>query len=178
MRRDIEGLRTPYPLATMLPAYLQEDQLVVRVTAGLDDVLAPVVSALDCLEAYVDPRLSPEDFLTWLAAWVGATLDDHWSDERRRACVLAAAELHRQRGTVEGLRRLLALATGGDVTVDEVGGVTWSTRPTPRDEQPVPSLAVTVAVDDPVSVRRSVLEDLVRSAKPAHVPHTIEVVSR
>jgi phage tail-like protein len=180
MRADIPGLRTPYPLSTLVPAYLQEDDFVVRMTTGLDDVVAPVIAVLDCLDAYVDPLLAPPDFVTWLGSWVGAPLDDNWPDDRRRWSVLAACELHRLRGTVPGLRALVSLATGGEVTVTEPGGVERSASPTTADQVPAreQTLVVRAEVDDPTSVRRAALEELVDAAKPAHVPHVIEVVPR
>jgi phage tail-like protein len=36
----------------------------------LHEVLAPVVATIDCLGAYLDPALTPEDFLRWLGGWV------------------------------------------------------------------------------------------------------------
>jgi len=179
MRGHVPGLGTPYPIATMLPAFMQEDQFVVRLTSGLDDVVAPVISVLDCLDAYVDPRLAPDDFLDWLAAWVGAPLDDHWGDERRRTSVLAAASLHRMRGTPEGVRAVVALATGGDVEIVEPGGTSVSTSPTPDAAgDSADALLVRIAVDDPADVRLFALDELVTACKPAHLPHTIEVVKR
>jgi phage tail-like protein len=163
----------------MLPAFMQEDQFLVRLTTGLDDVVAPAISVLDCVDAYVDPLLAPPDFVDWLAAWVGAPLDDHWGDDRRRTSVLAAATLHRMRGTVEGLRAVVALATGGDVEVVEPGGTSIALAPTaPAAGDGVGRLLVRVAVDDPSDVRLFALDELVASCKPAHLPHTIEVVQR
>jgi phage tail-like protein len=167
-------------LAATVPAFLQDDQFLVRLTAGLDEVLAPVISVLDCLDAYVDPRLAPDDFVEWLGAWVGAPLDDHWADDRRRAAVLASATLHHLRGTVEGLRALVELATGCPVDVLEPGGVSVSQSPGESTAES-PWLVVRVHADpDPSSepLRLAVLEELVSAAKPAHVPHTIEVVPR
>lgn len=179
MRSGVDGLGTPYPMATMVPGFMQEDSFVVRMTSGLDDVVAPAISALDCLDAYVDPLLAPPDFVDWLASWVGASLDDHWPDERRRRSVLAAASLHRLRGTIEGLRAVVALATGGDVDVVEPGGTSWSSSPTgdakPNGDQ---VLVVRLRLDRPDEVRQAALEELVTSAKPAHLPHRIEVEQR
>lgn len=179
MRGLVPGLSSPYPLAGTLPAFLQDDQFLVRMTAGLDEVLAPVVSVLDCLDAYVDPRLAPDDFVEWLGEWVGAPLDDHWPDERRRATVLAAAALHHLRGTTAGVRALAELATGCAVEVFEPGGVSVSQSPTELAAEE-PWLLVRVHADpepeDGPTWRLGVLEELVAAAKPAHVPHTIEVV--
>src|SRR5580693_7599811 len=98
MRADIAGLDTPYPLGTLMPAIYQEDPATMRWTAGLDDVLAPVISTIDCLGAYLDPLLAPEDFVLWLADWFGLTLDENWPVDRRRAAVATSVALYRQSG--------------------------------------------------------------------------------
>jgi phage tail-like protein len=178
MRRDVPGLGTPYPLATLVPGVLQEDDFLVRLTAGLDDVLAPAIGVLDCIDAYVDPLLAPPDFVDWLAEWVGAPLDDHWSEARRRQSVLAAASLHRRRGTTRGLIELVELATGGSVEVVEPGSTSWSSSPTGEPTAGGCELVVRVTVDEPDTVRLAALDELVEGAKPAHLPHRIEAVRR
>jgi phage tail-like protein len=178
MRGAVVGLPTPHPLGAMLPAFMQEDSFTVRLTEGLDAVLAPVLSVLDCLDAYVDPRVAPEDFLVWLADWVGAALDDHSGDDERRWSVLVAAEMHRARGTIAGLRTHLELATGGEVEVIETGGVEVSVRPTDPDDPSSEGLLIRLTVADPAAVRIRAVEELVDAVKPAHLPHVIEVISR
>ena len=181
MRGTVAGLASPYPLITLLPAvYQEEDPFVARFTAGLDDVLAPVIATLDSLEAYVDPLLAPEDFLAWLAGWVGVTVNANAPVGQHRATVARAAELHRLRGTVEGLRTALELLTGGDVEVTDSGGVVHSDRPgTPAPGDPRPWVRVSVRVPaelgwSPEALRAAV-EAAVVAAKPAHVQHVVEV---
>jgi phage tail-like protein len=178
MRGTVPGLDTPYPIAGLLPVALQEDGLATRLTAGLDDVLAPVIATLDCLSAYVDPRLAPADFLTWLGTWVGVALDESWPLDRRRATVAQAVALYRTRGTPGGLRAHLEVLTGGQVEVTDSGGVYWSTTPdsTTATEGP-PALAVRVTDPDRGASDPVVLHELVGSSKPAHVPHTVEIVT-
>jgi phage tail-like protein len=176
MRGSVPGLPTPYPLAGLLPAFLQEDGFAVRWTAGLDDVLAPVIAVLDCLDAYVDPGLAPRDFRSWLAGWVGALTDEQWDDRRHWRAIAAAVTHYRARGTVAGLRAQLEVASGGRVEFVESGGVSWST--TPRDDWAAdvePHLAIGITVRDPEAVQWAALESVVMAAKPAHLPHTIEV---
>jgi phage tail-like protein len=169
VRGAAPGIENPFPLATFLPAVLQEDPLLPRLTAGLDDVLAPVIATLDCLDSYLDPALSPPDFLGWLGGWVGMDLPDEWDPARKRAAITAAVELHRRRGTVSGLRDLLTTLTGVEVVVRESGGVSWSTTPT--DEEPAEAWLVVSAP----GADRATVEALVAAAKPAHVPHSVEV---
>jgi hypothetical protein len=67
--------------------------------------------------------------------------------------------------------------TGGRVEVTDSGGVFWSTTPdgtTVTDGEP--TVAVQVVDPDPGASDPVVLHELVASAKPAHVPHTVEIV--
>lgn len=175
-RGSVPGLPTAAPLGELLPSYLQEDEFAMRWTAGLDDVLAPVFSVLDCLDSYVDPRLTPEDFLVWLGGWVGAYLDERWELSRARDAVRSAVDIHRLRGTAAGLRAQFEVATGGTVEIVESGGVSWSSEP---GQVPVPPdfhVHIRITVTDPEHQHRAALEDLAEAAKPAHLTHTIEVI--
>jgi phage tail-like protein len=177
MRGSTTILPTPKPLAELLPAVLQEDAFVGRFTAGLDDVLSPVFSILDCLDAYVDPAVCPADYLDWLAGWVGLVLDENWPVDRRRTLTSRAVGLYRTRGTAEALRAEVEVFTGGTVDVRDNGGTVVSDVPGAAfpDKEP-PRIVVQVAVDDPASVNVKTLDALVAAAKPAHVLHEIEVI--
>jgi phage tail-like protein len=183
MRGTVTGLDSPHPLGGLMPAVFQDDNFTMRWTAALDDVLAPVMASLDCIEAYVDPLLAPEDFLIWLAGWSGIVIDENWPLARQRAVVAATAELYRTRGTPAGLRRHIELVTGGQVEIAESGGVTWSTTPMPADTSaPADSangqgswVSVRVTVTDPDEINVRALDSLIDAIKPAHVVHRLEV---
>jgi phage tail-like protein len=177
MRRAVPGLDTPYPLGTLMPAVYQEDPVAMRWTAGLDDVLAAVISTLDCVGAYVDPMLAPADFVRWLADWFGTVLDENWPLIRQRTAVARSVELYRQSGTVEGLRSLLELVTGGAVEVSDSGGTIWSQAPnTPPPGRDEAALVVRVTIEPGAAFDAKAVDELVVAAKPAHVLHTVEVV--
>jgi phage tail-like protein len=183
MRGTVTGLGSPHPLGDLMPAVFQDDSFTMRWTAALDDVLAPVMTSLDCIEAYVDPLLAPEDFLLWLAGWSGMVLDENWPLPRQRAVVAATAELYRSRGTSAGLRRHVELVTGGQVEITESGGVTWSVTPTPAEPSASgvpagnqgPWVTVRVSVPDPDQINVRALDALIGAIKPAHVIHRLEV---
>jgi phage tail-like protein len=179
MRGLVPGLATAVPMVELLPAVYQEDPFTERFVGGFDDVLAPVLSTLDCLVEYFDPLLAPEDFLEWLSGWVGIELDEGWPIERRRAVVGTAVEMYRMRGTVAGLRANLEVLTGGDVQVVDSGGVAWSRDPAAAlPGESSPRLAVRVAVDDAETAPLDLVEAAVAAAKPAHVVHRVEVEER
>jgi phage tail-like protein len=178
MRGIVPGLSSPHPMATGLPAIFQEeDPFTVRFTEAFDDSLAPVFSTLDNLPAYFDPRYAPEDFLGWLAGWVAIELDETWDVARRRAAVRGGADLLRRRGTAIGLATELELATGGQVEIIESGGSAWSLDPgSPMVGSARPALLVRIRVADPAGLDRERIDRIVDAAKPAHVPHRVEVV--
>ncbi|GAB1513173.1 phage tail protein [Actinophytocola sp. KF-1] len=168
MRGAARELGNPFPLAGFLPAVLQEDPLLERLTSGLDDVLSPVIATLDCLDAYLDPAMTPPDFLDWLGTWVGLELPGDLPAARKRAAVAGAIGLHRGRGTVAGIRDLLTALLDVPVTVEDSGGVSWSTTPTEPTEDET-WLRITAPGAD-----RAAVEAVVATAVPAHVPRTIE----
>ncbi len=179
MRGLVAGLLNPHPLGESLPALYHEDSFTQRLTGALDEVMAPVYASLDGLGAYLDPALAPDDFLDWLASWVGVALDETWPIERRRQLVADAAGLYRSRGTVAGLAAQVTVYTGGEVTVEDNGGAAWSKQAGGAiPGKAAPLLRVRVSVDQPDSISLARLEAVVATAKPAHVPHTIEVVGR
>jgi phage tail-like protein len=176
----VPGLGSAMPLASRLPAVLQEDAFLQRFLLAFDDALAPVFTTLDGLACYLDPRLAPEDFLDWLADWVGVRVHDSWSTGQRRDVVAHAAEIHRRRGTVQGLADAVRLAVGGvrDVVIADSGGAGWSQTPgADLPGQAAAKLHVKVYADAAKDVSVPRLERIISSVKPAHVPHTVEVLS-
>ncbi len=176
MRRLAPGLVTPFPLGASLPGLYQEDDLVQRLCAALDEVLAPVVSDLDCLSAYLDPATTPSDLLQWLAGWVGVVLDDT-PPERWRQLVRSAAAVHRRRGTVGGLRAAVVAVFGVEPEIRESGGTSWSAEAGgPLPGSPEPFLLVRVRAPGDVTLDARRLDAFVAAVKPAHVPHRVEVL--
>lgn len=172
----VDGLASPRPLIGTLPGLYQEDPLAASLTQAFDDVLAPLLSTIDNIDAYLDPALTPEDFLDWLAGWVGLLPDETWPVERRRAVVAVAAHLYRNRGTASGLAMHVRLLTAGEVEVVDSGGSVWSTTPgaaAPGDD----SYSVTIKVKPPKQggADRARIEALIATAKPAHVVHQVEI---
>jgi phage tail-like protein len=169
--------RSPFPLAEQLPAVYFEDPFALRFAEGLDTLLGPMLVVLDCLPAYLSSWLAPEDFLDWLAHWVGAELTGDEAAAVRREAIATAVFMHRRRGTARGLAAAVRFATGVTPEIDESGGSAWSARPLgPYPGRVDPGLRVTLRVPDPAQVNRVRLEAVVAAATPAHLPFTVEVV--
>ena len=173
----VPGLASPHPLGERLPALYLDDSFVQRLTGALDEVLAPVLSSLDNLDAYLDPDLAPEDFVQWLGGWVGLALDESLPSERRRAVLAEAVGLYRVRGTAGGLAAYLRLLTGAEVEIEETGGTSYD-----RGAYPAPpgapgfSLLVRLRPPEGVELSAARMDALVAAAKPAHVVHRVEIL--
>lgn len=186
-RGTIAGLASPVHLADSLPGLFQEEEgdpvtgrlqpnFVQRFTSAFDDLLAPVFASLDNLDSYFDPRLTPADFLEWLAGWLGIELDETWTLARRRKLVLRAVELYRWRGTARGVAETVAVYTGVEPEVVDNGGVAWSTEPeNPLPGDPTPRVVIRIDAKRTASVERARLEALVAAVKPAHLIAEIEM---
>jgi phage tail-like protein len=176
-RAAVPGLPSPHPIGAQLPALYADDDFAQRFTAGLDTVLAPVFATLDNLPAYLDPRVTPADFLTWLASWVGALDDPHWPVEQRREAVVRAMELHRGRGTKRGLLDALRLLLGVDAEIVGDGKAVWS-RTAGADLPPPAAAEVLVRVrPGRAAVDAGRVQELVRALVPVHVVCRIEITS-
>ncbi|QES51464.1 phage tail protein [Streptomyces venezuelae] len=177
-RGSIDGLGSSAPLGAMLPAVFAEDDLAQRFVAGLDEVLAPILNVLDCLDSYFTPALAPVDFTRWLAGWVGAETDGTEPEDRLRAAVAAAAYLHRVRGTRRGLAEAIRLTFGVEPEITESGGAGWSARPLgPVPGERRPRLDVTLRLPAPTPADEHRLDSLVAAARPAHMPYTVKVTA-
>jgi phage tail-like protein len=177
MRREIAGLESPYPMIGLLPSVYENDSFTRRWTAGLDEVIAPIISTIDCVGAYVDPLLAPDDFVRWLAGWFGVLLDENWPMSAQRAVIAEAVDLYRMRGTMQGLRRHLDLVVDGEVEILESGGVSASIRPRPEPPTDVEHWVRVVVRPSPGSeTSPAAVEAVIRAAKPVHVLHAVEVL--
>lgn len=181
-------LRNPHPLGQTLPgvyrdAWLDEELRTgqkpfgERFVSAFDEVLGPVLAVLDNLDAYFDVETAPNDFLPWLGQWVAASIDESWSEDRRRRFIGQAAGLYRRRGTPAGLRDHLQIYTDGVVEVKETGDSSWSLEPDgPMPGKSEPVVVVLVSVEDPAAVNVARLDALIRASKPAHVVHRLQVL--
>jgi phage tail-like protein len=168
-------------LALLASGPLERRPLVLRMMDAFDEALAPVIASLDNLEAYFDPRLAPEDFVDWLCTWVAFSPRQDAPLPHRRAHVRRAVQLLRTWGTASGIRHFVAIFAGvrpEQVEIEDNGGVTSSTDPrVALPGTPQPALTVRVRLDAGDHLQPRHLDRLVSVAKPAHVPHEVEVVA-
>jgi phage tail-like protein len=175
MRGAVRGLASPHPLGETLPALYADDSFTQRLCQGLDEVLAPVLSTLDCLPAYLDPATAPADMVEWMAGWVGVAIAPGMPDWRRRQLVAAAARLYVLRGTPSAIRTIVELSSGQTPEIRESGGTNWSLDPhAPLPGRPELELIVRLQAGPDVDQTR--LTALIDAFVPAHVRWHLELM--
>ena len=95
-----------------LPSLYRQVDFFDRFLKIMEEGFDPALQTSDFLWAYLDPLTSPEALLPFLAHWVGWKLDSRIDEISQRQLIRNAIKLHRLRGTREGLRLYLHLATG------------------------------------------------------------------
>ncbi|HEX7028499.1 MAG TPA: phage tail protein, partial [Gammaproteobacteria bacterium] len=115
----IRALRVYYPrfswLNRFLPAIYREQgeysEFLDRYLANVEGILTGVESEIASAQLLFDTRTAPDEYLDWLAAWLGGVIDSGWDSRRKRLFIDHAELLFRWRGTRIGMRAALRLAT-------------------------------------------------------------------
>jgi phage tail-like protein len=123
----IENVKVYYPRNSSLqylPSVYREDPVsadfLARYLSIFDTIRGHTSSQISSIARYLDPASTPAnrrnqsgtDFLSWLAGWLGLSLQSNWPIEKRRKLVESAHHLFDRRGTVEGLKLQVELYAG------------------------------------------------------------------
>jgi phage tail-like protein len=162
-------------LRSGLPSIYREEDFGMRFVGALEELLDPIVAILDGLSAHFDPDLAPRDVLDLVAVWLGVDLDESQSIAARRDKVRHAAELGRRRGTVAGLQLALKLSFPNlPLRVEDGGGVSWSTDPSPKAEPGVTQFIV--YCDRPIPAeQQAAVARCIEQVKPIHTSYRLRV---
>lgn len=127
---EIDSMVVTYPrisLRRYLPAVFGQEPVAAdftdRFLGIFDRTFRGVERIMDRQAALFDPMSAPtsvnrqKDFLSWLATWVGVTLESNWPEKRRRRFLKQAVSLFPWRGTPRGLRKALKLYLGVPDTI-------------------------------------------------------------
>ena len=179
-----------------LPEIFEQDELMGRFLMLFESFWAPIETQIDNVRRYLDPEMTPEGFLPWLASWVGLDLDGRLSKERQRQLIRQAVSLYRRRGTKQALREHLELYTGGQVQIIEHRARDFCLGPDARlgpgialGRDNVPHTFTVIAHLPPVSPgaegkhqhtweeveRHRAIEEIIEAERPAHTGYNLVI---
>jgi phage tail-like protein len=183
-----------------LPELYEQDELMARFLMLFESFWAPIETQSDNVRHYFNPEMTPDDFLPWLASWVGLELDERLSRERQRQLIRSAVSLYRRRGVKQALEEYLEIYTGGQAEIIEHRAHNFRLGPDARlgpgialgrDNKPhtftvilhLPPLSLSAedgAEDEDERARRELerrraIETLIETEKPAHTGYTLRI---
>jgi phage tail-like protein len=178
-----------------LPAIYYEDELMGRFLMIFESMWNPLEKQVDNISYYFDPKMTPTEFVPWLASWSDLSLDERWTELQQRRLLASAARLYRMRGTKRGLVEYLEIYTGRKAVVTEHRANNLRLG---KDSKFGPSVALgqgnrphsfTVYLTLPPIVfdehddettrkrkendRKRTIEPIIESEKPAHTTYTL-----
>lgn len=181
----VPGLRLVYQreepeemLAQYLPGILRQDPFLTQFLRIFDEVLRPIIDTIDSMDAYLDPKLTPAELLPWLSRWVG--LLDTLPDPVARGLLTRVAEIHRERGTKDGLKAGIEIVTGAEALVventaglrldaDARLGINTSLAPSE------PNAIHVTLISGGSEIDSDAVANAIRELKPAHATYTVRV---
>ncbi len=179
-RGYVNDLQTPFPLIQSVPPMLAQDPFIQRMLPAFDEILAPIISTLDCLDSYFDPAIAPEDFLRYLSTWVTSNTGNEFSIPGLRHEIATAVAMSEWRGTTSCLSERFFPFDLESIELQEGGGVTVSTTATDPATWPdaapmVATVTVTPLKDSPNSIEN--ITKLIEVFVPAHVQLNVVVAT-
>lgn len=122
----VREMRVYYPRLSYLrylPAVYQEDpasrEFLERFLSMFETVFGGLEATIDRIPEAFDPKVTPPEFLEWLAQWLDIGVEEDWPDGVKRQLIVQASALYQRKGTPSGLADFIEIVTGTRPTVRE-----------------------------------------------------------
>jgi phage tail-like protein len=168
----------PSSLLDYLPAIYRDDAFLgwflnafEKLLLGYSDdgQIKSLEASISAVASYLDPEVTPEDFLPWLAQWVALSLRADLDAGQQRDFIASIIQLYRWRGTRKSLERYISIFTVGTPTITD--GVDVEKQYGPH------SFVVKVFFDastaEEIQRREQIVRALIEMEKPAHTRYEL-----
>ncbi len=147
-----------------LPAVYSDDPFLGRFLLLFESVYTPDEWIVDNFDLYLDPKLTPVEWLRWLGGWVDIFVPPTLPEERQRAIVKELPQLFMGRGSKGSLARHLELAFGVEPKIEE-----------PNDKPYTFTVKLKLGKDGNTSANRGIATQIIESQRPAHTFYTLTI---
>ncbi|MDP4805357.1 MAG: phage tail protein [Candidatus Nanopelagicales bacterium] len=175
-RRFVQGLGNPFPMINYTSSMLADDPIAQMICASLDEVLAPIISVLDCYDSYLDAHIAPIDFVRYMSSWILVNPQASWDDATVRKALAHAIRFYDFRGTSRGLHDYFKDIFGIDVVIEDSGSVITSrdsTDPSTWSAPGPPAVSISLQGNTDSESSLDLIQTLLAVAIPAHVTATL-----
>ncbi len=161
---QLRARRDPDWMLRQLPVAMVSEDFFSRFVSIFQELGEPLLEDADNVDHVADVSVAPAEVVRWLGSWIAVDdIDPSLPEDLQRKIVAGAATTLTWRGTAYGLVRYLELVTGGDVSIEDGGGV-WRSGEAPTD----PAWVVMRVASTGQLVEADFVE-IVRDEVPAHV---------
>lgn len=147
-----------------LPAVYSDDPFLGRFLLLFESVYAPDEWIVDNFDLYLDPKMTPPEWLRWLGNWVDIFVPPTLPEERQRAIVRELPQLFMGRGSKGAMVRHLELAFGVEPKIEE-----------PTDKPYTFTVKLKLGSDGNTSANRGIAMQIIESQRPAHTFYTLTI---
>lgn len=102
-----------------LPSLYEQDAFMNRFLMVFESLWQPREAVIDQIHTYFDHTVTSLPFLQWMASWFDFPLAMTLGEGELRRLLPQLLTLYQQRGTRSGLQKLLTIATGVKVTIED-----------------------------------------------------------
>lgn len=106
--------------ADEVAARTTQPDFLKRLIANMSEAMLMIEERVAHAHELTLPKSSPRESLSWLAGWIGASMDGRVPEHCQRAVLAHSVQLHQWRGTLKGLAWMLDLATDGAVSKGQI----------------------------------------------------------
>jgi phage tail-like protein len=147
---------------------------------ALETVISQSHRYLKPMPSGEDQLPAPADFLPWLAGWVALTLRDDWPEQVQRQFIREVVPLYRQRGTKDGLGRLLQiyLGTGEESVIiyDHPDDFNFESGTVPPPYFFQVEIKVNTQETDEIRRIQQIAQAIIEQEKPAHTFYGLQLL--
>ncbi len=137
---------------------------------GLESLIDRIHTYFQAVPSPQASQVTPNEFLPWLASWVALSLRDDWPNDLKRRFISQMVPLYRLRGTKAGIKRLLELYTGEEVTIYELPN-------SPHYFQVEMTLSINPRDRDRLRRQQQIARAILDQEKPAHTFYSLQVLT-
>ncbi len=148
-----------------IPAVYSDEQFLGRFLLIFESLHAPLEWIVDNFACYLDPRLTPAEWLQWFGQWVDVFVPGTLPRDRQQAIVEEMGDLFLARGTRKSLSRHLELVFGKAPEILE-----------PKEHPYTFVVRLPLGKKANTPANQDLAKRIIEAQRPAYTKYTLEIV--
>jgi len=115
----VHSIKVFFPRSTYLkylPSLYSKDKkskdFLERFLSIFETIQSSIDEKITSIPKYLDPRSTPNEYLSWLSMWFAFEFDQTWNDKKLRMLLESLPQIYKGRGTRQSLEYILSIYLG------------------------------------------------------------------